>query len=137
MTRYYFGGASETTGTLTTERLAWKKYYSFAGQTIAMRDFNPARQVQVFPHRPSRLGLGGVIQNGGILEQQRQRYLPFGEPRAMPPYASVTSTDFTYTGNAPSTNGTDGLQGSVLFAHAGEIYSAGYNYSWQAANPQS
>src|SRR5919109_3203355 len=32
---------------------------------------------------------------GTILEQQR--YLPFGGARAMPPYASVTSTDFTYT----------------------------------------
>ena len=31
ITRYYFGGAYETTGS------TWKKYYSFAGQTI-MRD---------------------------------------------------------------------------------------------------
>jgi len=41
--------------------------------------------------------------DGTILEQQR--YLPFGAPRTMPPYASVTSTDFTYTGqrDLPST----------------------------------
>lgn len=45
-----------------------------------------------------------VLSNTGtILEQQR--YLPFGGARAMPPYASVISTDFTYTGqrNLPNT----------------------------------
>jgi len=34
--------------------------------------------------------------SGTTLEQQR--YLPFRAPRTMPPHASVTSTDFTYTG---------------------------------------
>ena len=29
---------------------------------------------------------------------EQQRYLPFGQPRAMPPFAAITSTDFTYTG---------------------------------------
>ncbi|MBN2118587.1 MAG: hypothetical protein JW730_18580 [Anaerolineales bacterium] len=44
------------------------------------------------------LGSTSVVldANGGILKQQR--YLPFGQAWVMPPYASATSTDFTYTG---------------------------------------
>ncbi len=89
ITRYYFGGAYETTGS------TWKKYYSFAGQTIAMRD-STASGFKYF--LTDHLGSVSVVldANGGILEQQR--YLPFGQARVMPPYASVTSTDFTYTG---------------------------------------
>ncbi len=52
-----------------------------------------------------QLGSVSVVldDEGTILEQQR--YLPFGQARVMPPYASVTSTDFTYTGqrNLPDT----------------------------------
>ena len=39
-----------------------------------------------------------VLDNDSNAILQQQRYLPFGQPRTMPPYATVTSTDFTYTG---------------------------------------
>ena len=82
-TRYYFGGALETTGG------AVKKYYSFAGQTVAMKE-NGVFKYFLSDH----LGSTSVVLSaaGAILEQQR--YLPFGTPR----YANITSTDFTYTG---------------------------------------
>jgi RHS repeat-associated protein len=88
ITRYYFGGAYETRSDGT-----WKKYYSFAGQTVAMRD---AEGFKYF--LTDHLGSVSVVldENGEILEQQR--YLPFGQPRVMPPYASVASADYTYTG---------------------------------------
>ena len=35
LTRYYFGGAYEVTGSNV------RKYYSFAGQTVAMRTWDP------------------------------------------------------------------------------------------------
>jgi RHS repeat-associated protein len=93
ITRYYFGGAYETTGS------TWKKYYSFGGQTV-MRDASGFKYFLT-----DQLGSVSVVLSatGAILEQQR--YLPFGQARVMPPYASVTSTDFTYTGqrNLPDT----------------------------------
>ncbi len=93
ITRYYFGGAYETTGS------TWKKYYSFGGATL-MRDASGFKYFL-----SDHLGSTSVVldDDGTILEQQR--YLPFGQARVMPPYASVTSTDFTYTGqrNLPDT----------------------------------
>jgi RHS repeat-associated protein len=93
-TRYYFGGALETSGSTV------KKYYSFAGQTVAMKDDG------VFKYFLSdHLGSTSVVldANGGILEQQR--YLPFGGPRTDLGSPLLTSTDFTYTGqrNLPDT----------------------------------
>ncbi|HSO13064.1 MAG TPA: RHS repeat-associated core domain-containing protein, partial [Anaerolineales bacterium] len=52
--------------------------------------------------------------NGTILEGQR--YLPFGAPRTMPPYATVASTDFTYTGQRD-------LPGTGLMDYKARFYS--------------
>jgi hypothetical protein len=43
ITRYYFGGAFETTGS------TWKKYYFFAGQTVAMRDSTGLKSPWLYP----------------------------------------------------------------------------------------
>ncbi len=91
---YYMGGAYEVTGG------AVRKYYAFAGQTIAMRD-GTGLQYLLTDH------LGSVVAvtnaNGTLTSQQR--YLPFGQVRTdlNPPY--ITQTDFTYTGqrNLPDT----------------------------------
>ncbi|MCI0555824.1 MAG: hypothetical protein L0287_33170, partial [Anaerolineae bacterium] len=68
MTRYYtfaslsagFGGAYEKTGT------AVKKYYSFAGQTVAMKDSSGFKYFL-----NDHLGSVSLVldSNGGILEQ--------------------------------------------------------------------
>ncbi len=72
---------------------------------------------------------------GTVLEQQR--YLPFGQARVMPPYASVTSTDFTYTGQR-------NLPGTGLMDYKARFYSPTLGRFIQpdsiipgAANPQS
>ncbi len=101
ITRYYFGGAYETHSDGTI-----KKYYSFAGQTIAMRTWDVGLGTWNLSYFLSdHLGSVSVVLSatGTILEQQR--YLPFGQARVMQPYASVISTDFTYTGqrNLPDT----------------------------------
>ncbi len=125
-TRYYFGGAYETTGS------AWKKYYSFAGQTVAMRDASGFKYFL-----SDHLGSVSVVLNdqGTILEQQR--YLPFGQARVMPPYASVTSTDFTYTGQRD-------LSGTGVMDYDARFYSPWLGRFLQPdtiipdlANPQS
>jgi RHS repeat-associated protein len=73
--------------------------------------------------------------NGGILEQQR--YLPFGLPRTTPPFANVTSTDFTYTGQRD-------LPGTGLMDYKARFYSPTLGRFTQpdtiipdTANPQS
>ncbi|MBN2115754.1 MAG: hypothetical protein JW730_04245 [Anaerolineales bacterium] len=125
ITRYYFGGAYETTGS------AWKKYYSFGGATL-MRD---ATGFKYF--LSDHLGSTSVVlsDTGAILEQQR--YLPFGQARVMPPYASVTSTDFTYTGQR-------NLEGTGLMDYKARFYSPSLGRFIQpdniipgAANPQN
>lgn len=105
ITRYYFGGAVETTGSSV------KKYYSFAGQTIAMKDASGFKYFL-----SDHLGSVSLVldASGTILEQQR--YLPFGAPRTMPPYASVTSTDFTYTGQRD-------IPGTGLMDYKARFYS--------------
>jgi RHS repeat-associated protein len=87
LTLYYMGGMYEVTGS------AVKKYYSIAGQTIAMNDGSGLKYL-LTDHLGSTSGV--VDQNGNLLGQQR--YLPFGEVRTglNPPY--MTQTDLTYTG---------------------------------------
>ncbi len=104
ITRYYFGGAYETTGS------TWKKYYSFGGATL-MRDADGFKYFL-----SDQLGSVSVVLSatGTVLEQQR--YLPFGQARVMPPYASVTSTDFTYTGQR-------NLSGTGLMDYKARFYS--------------
>jgi RHS repeat-associated protein len=86
-TLYYFGGAYET----TLETGAVRKYYSFAGQTIAMRDDDGLKYF-LTDH------LGSIVavtdESGEVLSQQR--YLPFGQMRE--DVGSIAQTDFSYTG---------------------------------------
>ncbi len=82
---YFFGGSLEVTGSTV------KKYYSFAGQSIAMRD---ASGLQYF--LTDHLGsMVAVLSSTGTLTSQ-QRYLPFGQVRE--DVGSITQTDFGYTG---------------------------------------
>jgi RHS repeat-associated protein len=82
---YYFGGSYEVTDG------AAKKYYSFAGQTIAMKD-DAGLKYLLTDH------LGSIVtmldSSGTVLSEQR--YLPFGEVRV--DLSSITQTDFGYTG---------------------------------------
>ena len=81
-----FNGAYETASDGT-----WKKYFTFAGQTIAMKDANGLKYFLT-----DHLGSISAVLNssGNVLSQQR--YLPFGEIR--PDVGSITQTDFGYTG---------------------------------------
>lgn len=74
VTRYYFDGALETSGS------SIKKYYSFAGQTIAMK-YSSGFKYFLSDH----LGSVSLVldANSTILEQQR--YLPFGGVRTYLP----------------------------------------------------
>ena len=122
ITRYYFGGAVETTGSSV------KKYYSFAGQTIAMKDDDFATSGFKY-FLSDHLGSVSLVlgEDGTILEQQR--YLPFGAPRTMPPYASVTSTDFTYTGQRD-------LPGTGLMDYKARFFSPYINL-WASRSARS
>lgn len=70
-----------------------KKYYFFAGQMVAMKDSGGFKYFL-----SDHLGSNSVVldASGAILSQQR--YLPFGGARTMAPYANITQTDLTYTG---------------------------------------
>lgn len=83
--------------------------------------------------RFSHLGSVSLVldDQGAILEQQR--YLPFGLPRTMAPFASVTSTDFTYTGQRD-------LPGTGLMDYKARFYSpylkihtGGFDHPWRSA----
>lgn len=88
-----------------------KKYYFFAGQMVAMKDSGTFKYFL-----SDHLGSTSVVldASGAILSQQR--YLPFGGTRTMAPYANITQTDFTYTGqrNLPDTS---------LMDHKARFYS--------------
>ena len=87
-TYYFAGGAYEVVvngGTPTV-----KKYYSIAGQMVAMDDGSNLHYF-LTDHLGSVVA---VISSSGVLESQ-QRYLPFGEPRNT---SGITQTDFGYTG---------------------------------------
>ena len=98
VTRYFFGGALEVSNG------AVKKYYSFAGQTIAMKD-DAGVQYFLTDHLGS---IVATLSNTGTLISQ-QRYLPFGAPRTdiNGPYASPT--DFGYTGQRKLDSGMGGI----------------------------
>jgi RHS repeat-associated protein len=96
LTRYFFGGALETTGASV------KKYYSFAGQTIAMKE---GTTVQYF--LTDHLGsIVATLSDTGTLISQ-QRYLPFGAPRT--DVGTITQTDFGYTGQRKLDSGMGGI----------------------------
>jgi RHS repeat-associated protein len=104
MTLYYMGGMYEVTGS------AVKKYYSIAGQTVAMNDGSGLKYLLT-----DHLGSTNVVvdSNGSLLSQQR--YLPFGEVRAIP-NSPIIQTDFGYTGQR-------NLSGTGLMDYKFRMYS--------------
>jgi RHS repeat-associated protein len=100
------GGAYEVTGS------AVKKYYSIAGQTVAMNDGSGLKYL-LTDHLGSTSGV--LDSNGSLLSQQR--YLPFGEVRTdtNPPY--ITQTDLGYTGQR-------NLSGTGLMDYRARFYSS-------------
>ena len=126
ITRYYFGGAVETTNN------GMKKYYFFAGQTVAMKESG------VFKYFLSdHLGSTSVVLNADGTIAQQQRYFPFGAPRTVSGFAMITSTDLTYTGQRI-------MSGTGLMDYKARFYSPYINHFIQPdtiipnpANPQS
>ncbi|MBI5906553.1 hypothetical protein HY857_00680 [Candidatus Saccharibacteria bacterium] len=86
LSAYYFGGTYEVRSDNTTI-----KYYSFAGQMIAMDD-GTGLQYFLTDH------LGSVVAvtdaSGALISQQR--YLPFGSERTN--IGTISQTDYGYTG---------------------------------------
>jgi RHS repeat-associated protein len=106
-TLYYFGGAYEK----TVETGAVRKYYSFAGQTIAMRDEDGLKYF-LTDHLGSIVAITG--STGTLISQQR--YLPFGGVRE--DVGSITQTDFSYTGQRS-------LPETGLMDYRARFYSSG------------
>jgi hypothetical protein len=94
LTRYYFGGAFETKGG------TWKKYYSFAGQTVAMRDETGLKYFLT-----DHLGSIVTVMDGTTVTQQR--YMPFGQVRT--DIGSILQTDFGYTSQRKLDDGMGGI----------------------------
>jgi len=124
MTLYYMGGMYEVTGS------AVKKYYSIAGQTVAMNDGSGLKYLLT-----DHLGSTSAVldSNGSLLSQQR--YLPFGEVRS--DVGSITQTDFGYTFQR-------NLTGTGLMDYRARFYSSALGRFVQPdsiipnpANPQS
>ena len=86
-TYYFAGGAYEVT--VNGSNTSIRKYYSIAGQMVAMDD--GSLHYLLTDHLGSVVA---VASSSGVLESQ-QRYLPFGEPRNTP---GITQTDFGFTG---------------------------------------
>jgi RHS repeat-associated protein len=95
--KYYFGGAY-----VTDSDGAGKKYYSFAGKTIAMRNKTGIKYF-LTDHLGS---IAAVIDDTGTLISQ-QRYLPFGQVRI--DNGSTPQTDFGYTGQRELEEGMGGI----------------------------
>jgi len=87
-TRYFFGGAYETSDNPSTV----KKYYSFAGGTIAMDD-----GTDLIYFLSDHLGsMSAVLEDDEGILLNEQRYLPFGQVRSG--VGTITETDYGYTG---------------------------------------
>jgi RHS repeat-associated protein len=97
-TRYFFGGAYETSGTTV------KKYYSFAGQTIAMK---AGTDLQYFLTDHLGSVVASLDNNGTLIS--KQRYLPFGAPRTDIYGPKASPTDFGYTGQRLLDSGMGGI----------------------------
>jgi hypothetical protein len=103
LTAYYFGGAYEVTGTNV------RKYYSFAGQMVAVRACPSGTCSGLNYLLTDHLGSVVAVTDsaGGLLTQQR--YLPFGEERDLAGYSMSGLTDYTYTGQRSLDEGMGGL----------------------------
>ena len=86
------GGAYETRSNGTI-----RKYYGFAGMSIAMRAHDPGTQAWTLSYLlTDHLGsMVGTADVSGTLTSE-QRYLPFGEVRE--DVGTIAQTDFGYTG---------------------------------------
>jgi len=94
LTSYYFGGAYEVTGDTI------RKYYSFAGQTIAVREYNtstPSTSTLSYL-LTDHLGSVVAITNASGTLTSQQRYLPFGGQRTNVSSLATSATDYGYTG---------------------------------------
>ena len=89
-TYYFAGGAYEVTVPGTGDQTV-KKYYSIAGQMVAMDDGSGLQYI-LTDHLGSVVA---VLSSIGALESQ-QRYLPSGKQRNLP--NAITQTDYNYTG---------------------------------------
>ncbi|MEW6028108.1 MAG: RHS repeat-associated core domain-containing protein [Chloroflexota bacterium] len=101
---YYMGGLYEVTDG------AVKKYYSIAGQTVALRD-DSGLQYLLTDH----LGSVVAVTNASGTLTSQQRYLPFGEVRTIPD-SPITITDFGFTGQRA-------LDGTGLMDYRARFYS--------------
>lgn len=96
-TAYYFGGAYEVRSDNTTI-----KYYSFAGQMVAMQD---GTGLQYF--LTDHLGSVVAVTNASGTLISQQRYLPFGGKRTN--LGIISQTDYGYTGQRDLDPGMGGL----------------------------
>ncbi|MEW6402992.1 MAG: RHS repeat-associated core domain-containing protein [Chloroflexota bacterium] len=106
LTTYYFGGAYEVTGDII------RKYYSFAGQTVAVRTWDVELETWDLSYfLTDHLGsIVAVTDASGTLTSQ-QRYLPFGQARTdvTSPNSPDSYTDLSYTGQRALDEGMGGL----------------------------
>jgi uncharacterized membrane-anchored protein YitT (DUF2179 family) len=79
------GGAYEVTGSTI------RKYYSFAGMMVAMRDADGIKYL-LTDHLGSMVAITDA--SGTLISEQR--YLPFGQVRE--DVGTIAQTDFGYTG---------------------------------------
>jgi RHS repeat-associated protein len=96
-----------------------RKYYSFAGQTIAVFNLTPDTGT------PDTLSyfltdhLGSIVavtdSSGTLITQQR--YLPFGEVRQLPGYTTTRLTDYAYTGQRDLGDDLDLMDYRARFYH--------------------
>jgi len=105
VTNYYAGGTYEldqagvvqANGSISIAGTITRKYYAFAGQTVAMVECSPqgcGSGLRYF--LTDHLGSVAAVVNasGGLISQQR--YYPYGGVRS--DVGTVTQTDFGYTG---------------------------------------
>ena len=89
-----------------------RKYYSFAGQTIAMReqDTSVSATWTLSYLLTDHLGSVVAVTNASGTLTSQQRYLPFGGERTDVPSPNPQSpTDFSYTGQRDLASGMGGL----------------------------
>jgi RHS repeat-associated protein len=110
-TYYFAGGAYEISGTVTGSNpvtfteTGVKKYYSIAGQMVAMDvemiipTVGNGLKYLLADHLGSMMAVVGDA--GALLSEQR--YLPFGGLRNLSGAAAITQTDFGYTGQRNNT----------------------------------
>ncbi|MBI5953670.1 MAG: hypothetical protein HY865_18605 [Chloroflexi bacterium] len=126
LTVYYFGGSYEVSGagqvdveqngfTFASSPTAVRKYYSFNGQSVAVRSCEAgdcslitadwSLSYLLTDHLGSTVAV--TDSTGALITQQR--YLPFGGQRTLSGYQATGLTDFGYTGQRALDEGMGGL----------------------------